>query len=175
MPEPFQPLCFGYYHADATSPEVAFETLKVDRSTIPVLPKDGILLIDDSEDDAELSLRALCAAGLQVPIAWIGDSTSAIDALESATPQSLPRLVLLDLRMPCIDGFETLRRMRDNPRTRALSVIVMVGSARAPELPRCYSLGANSYVVKPLRRDSFFAACARAALEWPRNNLSDDA
>ena len=167
MPEPIQqPLYFSYSESDTTPPiGGAFEA----PSQATVLPKDGILLIDDSEDDAELSLRALRTLGLQVPVAWISDSTRALEALEATVPQDLPRLVLLDLRMPCVDGFEALSRIRDNPRTRALSIIVLVGAARAPELPRCYNLGANSYLVKPFHRDSFFAAGGRAALEWPEN------
>ena len=132
------------------------------------LPHDGILLIDDNEDDAELSVRVLNKLGLDIPIIWLSDSGQAIEKLENvSSPSELPRLVLLDLKMPRVDGFEVLRRIRARRRLQALTVIVMVSSPRDPELPRCLSAGASTYVAKPLRADTFFAACERAVLNWP--------
>jgi two-component system, response regulator len=133
-----------------------------------VLPRSGVLLIDDNEDDAELSLRSLRKLGLKVPILWLSDSSRAIEALEDvANVHRLPRLVLLDLKMPRVDGFEILRRIRTNPCLEKVTVIVMVSSPRAPELPRCFGLGASAHIVKPLRAESFAAACERAVLIWP--------
>jgi two-component system, response regulator len=128
------------------------------------LPRDGILLIDDSDDDAELSLRALAKLGLALPVAWLKDSVRALEALVAAEASALPRLILLDLHMPRVDGFEVLQKVKQNTRTARMCVIVMVGSARTPELERCVAAGADAYVVKPLNRDSVLAACERAAL-----------
>jgi two-component system response regulator len=133
-----------------------------------VLPKNGILLIDDSEDDAELSLRGLHKLDLHVPVLWLNDSSRAVDAIEKLQRrEDLPRLILLDLHMPRVDGYDILRRTRAHVVTANLPIIVMVGSARAPELPRCFGLGANAFLVKPLQPQAFLAACERAVVQWP--------
>lgn len=133
-----------------------------------LLPKDGILLIDDSEDDAELSLRGLHKLNLHVPILWLNDSLRAVEAIEKIqSREELPRLILLDLHMPRVDGYDVLRRVRAHAPTANLPMLVMVGSARAPELPRCFSLGASAFVVKPIQPQPFLAACERAVVQWP--------
>jgi len=133
-----------------------------------LLPRDGVLLIDDSEDDAELSLRGLHKLNLHVPILWLNDSLRAIEALEKTRRrEELPRVLLLDLHMPRVDGYEILRRVRAHGPTATLPVIVMVGSVRAPELPRCFGLGASAFLVKPLQAQPFLAACERALVQWP--------
>lgn len=137
------------------------------------LPQDGILLIDDNEDDAELSLRCLHKLGLDVPIIWLSDSAQAIDKLENVSrKRELPRLILLDLKMPRVNGLEVLKRLRAKPRLEGVAVIVMVSSSRDPEVGHCLGAGANSYVVKPLRSETFFAACERALLSWPDSQQS---
>jgi two-component system, response regulator len=131
-------------------------------------PKGGVLLIDDSEDDAELSLRGLHKLDLHVPVLWLNDSLAAVEALERVErSEDLPRLILLDLHMPRVDGYEVLRRLRAHKPTANLPIIVMVGSAKAPELPRCFNLGANAFVVKPIQAQTFLAACERAVVQWP--------
>lgn len=161
MPEHTQPPQGFEDHAERSY----FPAVGLSEDEEVALPRDGILLIDDSDDDAELSLRALRRLGLTLPVGWLKDSVRAINALEHARREELPRLVLLDLHMPRIDGFEVLRRLKGNARTENLCVIVMVGSARAPELARCMALNANAYVVKPLNRDSLLAACERAVMD----------
>ncbi|HKO89356.1 MAG TPA: response regulator [Burkholderiales bacterium] len=141
---------------------------ELEKSSDFEIPRDGVLLIDDNEDDAELSLRCLNKLHLDVPILWASDSAQAIKKLENVSSvRELPRVILLDLKMPCVDGFEVLRRIRAKPKLRDMTVIVMVSSLRDPELPRSISAGASTYVVKPLRPDGFYAACERAVLNWP--------
>ena len=155
----------GFDSLKDLSDRVYFSARPVEHEDEIPLPRDGILLIDDSDDDAELSLRTLGKLGSALPYAWLKDSVSAVEALEHAPKEALPRMILLDLRMPRMDGYEVLKRLKANPRTERISVIVMVGSARAPELSRCLAAGANAHVVKPLAREALVAACERAVVD----------
>ena len=129
-----------------------------------------ILLIDDNSDDAELTMCALHRLGLDRCTRWAADGVQALDWLLPADPAAalLPRLILLDLRMPRVDGYEVLRQIKQSDCTRNVPVLVMAGSARSPELPRCFALGAAGSIVKPLRIEAFITASRSAGVQWPR-------
>ena len=114
-----------------------------------------ILLIDDDPDDVAVALRAARREQLPVEIAVFHDGKEVIDALGlngsgGGAPQLRPCAIFLDLRMPRIDGWELLRRLRAHPRTKDIPVIVQSWSTLRDDIDRCYALGANSFVAKRL-------------------------
>ena len=117
----------------------------------------SIVLIDDDRDDVEVALRAAHRAQLPVSITVFQDGREALEALgidrtgEDATRASLrPHALFLDLRMPRIDGWELLTRLRASPQTRDIPVIIQSWSDRREDIERCYALGANSFITKRL-------------------------
>ena len=128
-----------------------------------------VLLVEDNPDDVELSLRALKKAHLVNPIRIARDGAEALDLLfgegESRTPW-LPRVVLLDLKLPRLGGLQVLERIRADARTRALPVVILTSSREEPDVRRAYELGANSYIVKPVEFEKFVAAVGEVGLYW---------
>lgn len=113
----------------------------------------GILLVEDSADDAELSLRVLSKAGIAAKTKWVHDGTDAMEWLQEGGQQSV-RLILLDIKMPRMDGFEVLRRLKRQSTTDDIPVVVMVSAHGTPELAQCFELGADSYLLKPLEAEA---------------------
>ena len=130
-----------------------------------------ILLVEDNEDDAELTLRSLRKERLGNRIEHVRDGEQALDfifcrgAYAQRTPAAL-RLVLLDLKMPKVDGMEVLGQVKADPRTRSIPVVVMTSSREEPDIVRCYALGANSYIQKPVDFEEFRAAVKSLGLYW---------
>lgn len=108
-----------------------------------------VLLVDDSADDAELSLLALRRSGMVTEVEWARDGVEAMRWLEAGGAQRVG-FVLLDLRMPHMDGYEVLQRVKGDPAMHRIPVVVMVSMHGTPELDRCFALGADAYLVKPL-------------------------
>lgn len=112
----------------------------------------AILLVEDDLDDVNVALRALDRAGLDVSVTVASDGLEALEALgletDGAMPPPRPRVVFLDLKMPRVDGWEVLRRMRRDPSTAEVPVVVLSSSDRREDIERCYALGANSFVLK---------------------------
>lgn len=135
-------------------------------------PDRAILLVEDNPNDAELTLRALTKSKIANPIVVAEDGEEALDFLfargkyaeRSAEP--LPQLVLLDLKLPKVDGLEVLRALRDDPRTRLLPVVVLTSSVEEQDLLESYSLGANSFVRKPVDFVQFVEAVGHLGLYW---------
>jgi two-component system response regulator len=128
-----------------------------------------ILLVEDNPDDEALTLRAFAQTKIQNPIDVVRDGQEALDHLhgtESAPPRPLPALVLLDLRLPRIDGLEVLRRIRANPRTELLQVVILTSSDEERDLVSGYKLGANSYVRKPVDFAQFVDATKQLGMYW---------
>ena len=127
-----------------------------------------IVLVEDNPADVELTMRALRKANLLNPVHVVSDGAAALDFLlpEGQPASSGPRVILLDLKLPKVDGLEVLRRLRQDPRTRTTPVIILTSSREEIDLVRGYELGANSYVVKPVEFDKFVDAVTEIGLYW---------
>lgn len=130
-----------------------------------------ILLVEDSDADAEMTLRTLRKRGIANRIERVSDGVEALDYLrlqgnfESRTG-GLPRLVLLDLKMPRMDGLQVLRELKTDPRLRAVPVVMMTSSREEGDLLQSYELGVNSYVVKPVDFAEFAETIAQVGMYW---------
>jgi len=135
-----------------------------------------ILLVEDDPDAVELTLQALRAhrPGSRVQLAR--DGAEALDFLlcrgshAQRRGDSDPTVVLLDLKLPRVDGLEVLRQMRNDVRTRATPVVVLTSSRESPDVARSYELGANSYIVKPVNYEKFHAAIGQISHYWLQLN-----
>jgi len=129
-----------------------------------------ILLVEDDPLNVELFQIALSNFNCVNQIDVVEDGKQALEYLlgTAGNPPTrpLPRLVLLDLRLPRINGIEVLRRLRNHPRTRNLVVVVMTSSLQDRDLSACYDLGVNSYVVKPLDFEQFVNVARQVGLYW---------
>lgn len=131
-----------------------------------------ILLVEDNPDDADLTLRAFKRAGITTPVDVARDGVEALDylhargAFASRAGQPLPVVVLLDLKLPLLDGHEVLRRIRADARTRLLPVVILTSSVEEVDLVRGYGGGANSYVRKPVSYTEFVEAARQLGLYW---------
>jgi len=130
-----------------------------------------ILLVDDDRMDAELTMAALRAAELTCHIEVVHGGQAALDRL-GARRQAVPQLVLLDLKMPGIDGFEVLRRVKAAPPLRRLPVVVLTSSREESDLVRSYDTGANSYLVKPASFEGFVELARRIRDYWLALNVA---
>ena len=131
-----------------------------------------IMLVEDNPDDEELTIRALKKANIMNEVVVARDGVEALDYLfgtgahEGRDLSVMPLLVLLDLRMPKVDGLEVLKRIRGDDRTRRLNVVVMTTSQEEADLARSYDLNANSYIRKPVNFDQFTEAVKSIGLYW---------
>jgi len=131
-----------------------------------------ILLVEDNLQDAELTIRALRKRNLANHLIHVSDGQEALDFLfGSGTYQGrdvnlLPKVVLLDLKLPKLDGIDVLRRLRADPRTCLLPVVVLTSSREDRDVVETYKLGANSYIVKPVDFEKFSEAVSSLGLYW---------
>jgi two-component system response regulator len=131
------------------------------------MSKKHILLVEDRRDDEILTLDALQSAGILNPGAVARDGAEALDYLFAADGSTRqPCLVMLDLKLPKISGVEVLRRMRNDPRTRRIPVVVLTTSSEPEDIRDCYDNGANSFVRKPVEFDQFSEAVRQLGLYW---------
>ncbi len=131
-----------------------------------------ILLVEDSPDDIELALAALRTGGLANQIHVVRDGAAALEFLFGSGEtgnQALaitPRIILLDLKLPKVDGLEVLQRIKSDPRTRHIPVIVMTSSREERDVFESYELGVNSYIVKPVDFNQFREVVKQLGLYW---------
>ena len=131
-----------------------------------------ILLVEDNEDDVALTVRALEKNHLQNEVEIVRDGQEALDLLfrrgdyASRSPDDLPELILLDLKVPRVDGLEVLRQIRASPITQYLPVVVLTSSSQERDVVQSYELGANSYVQKPVDFDDFIEATRQLGMYW---------
>ncbi|HIK17653.1 MAG TPA: response regulator [Leptolyngbyaceae cyanobacterium M33_DOE_097] len=123
-----------------------------------------ILLVEDNPDDERLTLRALRRGNIVNEIHVARDGEEALHVLFNL--ESLPCVVLLDLKLPKVDGLEVLQQIRGNSRTRLLPVVILTSSSEERDIVESYSLGANSYVRKPVEIDQFTEAVRQLGLYW---------
>ena len=131
-----------------------------------------ILLVEDNADDEALTLRALNKSKIANTIVVVRDGAEALDYLfctgpyADRNPLDLPQVILLDLKLPKVDGLEVLRRLRAEPRTHMLPVVILTSSKEEQDLVNAYSSGANSYVRKPVDFTQFVEAIRQLGLYW---------
>jgi two-component system response regulator len=131
-----------------------------------------ILLVEDNADDEALMIRAFRKNNLSNQIVVARDGAEALDYLfrtgsfGDRDPEAMPELVLLDLKLPKVDGLEVLRRLRSDPRTELLPVVILTSSKEEQDIVQGYRLGANSYVCKPVNFDRFVEATRQLGLYW---------
>lgn len=134
--------------------------------------KHVILLVEDNPDDEALTLRAFEKNNISNPVVVARDGAEALDYLfgtglhAGRDVAELPQVVLLDLKLPKIDGLEVLRRIREDERTDILPVVILTSSREEQDLVEGYRLGANSYVRKPVNFDEFVEAARQLGLYW---------
>lgn len=131
-----------------------------------------ILLIEDNMNDAELTIRALKKNNLANKLRHVRDGAEGLDFIFAQgqyfnrNMEDLPNIIVLDLKMPKIDGIEVLRRIKSDERTKKIPVVMLTSSKEDPDIQECYRLGANSYVVKPVEFDHFVKAISDLGLYW---------
>ncbi len=147
---------------------------------IPHAHPVDILLIEDNPQDAELTMRALRKRNLANDLTWVKDGAEALEYLfggdgeNSASPRELPQLILLDLKLPKVDGHEVLRQLKNDARTRAIPIVVLTSSREEGDIARSYEIGVNSYIVKPVEFESFVEAVTQVGLYWLLLNQTPD-
>src|SRR4029450_1721438 len=131
-----------------------------------------ILLVEDNADDVDLTLRALRKNKIANDVIVVRDGVEALDYLFAAgqyagrDPAALPQVVLLDLKLPRLDGLQVLERVRANPNTRLLPIVILTSSTEQRDLLTGYTLGANSYIRKPVDFEQFVDAVHQLGLYW---------
>lgn len=140
-----------------------------------------ILLVEDNPRDAELAIRALQKRNFSNKLIWLKDGAAAIEFFfgngkpANGISRRRPKAVLLDLKLPKVDGIEVLRRLKSDPATKTIPVIVLTSSREEQDIVRSYELGVNSYIVKPVNFDNFSEAVAQLGMYWLLLNQSPEA
>src|ERR1700694_2118524 len=131
-----------------------------------------ILLVEDNPDDEELTLLTLEENHIANMISVVRDGAEALDFVfgqgiyEQRALEKAPRLILLDLKLPKISGLQVLEQIKGDNRTRVIPVVILTSSREEPDIARCYELGANSYIVKPVDFDQFRNAVKLLGMYW---------
>lgn len=132
-----------------------------------------IILVEDNPDDAALTIRAFKSRGLFNGFIHLKNGQEAIDYIFNGVSfngkkfsDHIPKVILLDLKMPKVNGLEVLERVKGDERTKAIPVVVLTSSAEDPDVERCYKLGANSYIVKPVEFENFSKTVVDLGLYW---------
>jgi two-component system response regulator len=131
-----------------------------------------ILLIEDNVSDAEMTIRVLKKNNLANNLLHLKDGAEALDFIfaegeySGRQMETLPKVILLDLKMPKVSGIEVLRRIKTDKRTKKIPVVVLTSSKEDPDIQTCYALGVNSYVVKPVDFNEFQKAISDLGLFW---------
>jgi CheY-like chemotaxis protein len=131
-----------------------------------------ILLVEDNPRDVEMTMRALKKHNISNNIYVVKDGAEALDfvfgtgAYAGRNMLHKPKVILLDLKLPKVDGIEVLRRIKSDERTKVIPVAVLTSSREDRDLEECYKLGANSYIVKPVEFESFVKAVSELGLYW---------
>lgn len=131
-----------------------------------------ILLVEDNPEEAQLAIRSFKKGNLANHLLHIDDGETALDFIFARNqyaqrdPGNLPKLILLDLKLPKVSGLDILRAVKQDPQTRKIPVTVLTSSREEPDIIACYDLGVNSYIVKPVNFESFSRAVAELGMYW---------
>jgi len=137
-----------------------------------------ILLVEDNETDAELCLRALGKLNLAEKVLWVKDGVEALNyifATGSYAGRSLSehlKLIILDLKVPLVSGTEILQRIKSDLCTKTIPVVILTSSGLEPEIQECYSLGVNSYIIKPVGYERYMETVTKLGHYWMLLNES---
>ncbi len=134
-----------------------------------------ILLVEDNPADAELTMRALKKRKLANNLVWVQDGEEALDFIYcrgryTGRTNGTPKLILLDLKLPKVDGIEVLRTLKADARTRTVPVVMLTSSQEERDIVESYQLGVNSYIVKPVDFDKFLEMVSQVGLYWSLMN-----
>jgi len=135
-------------------------------------PEVEILLIEDNANDAEMTIRALKKNNITNKIFHLKDGAVALEFIfgtgkfEGRNIQHKPKMILLDLKMPKVDGIEVLSKIKSNELTKSIPVVILTSSKEDPDIKKCYALGVNSYIVKPVDFESFHQVVADLGMYW---------
>lgn len=139
-----------------------------------------ILLVEDSKEDADLTIRALKKKNLANKLVHLKDGVEALDfiygtgAYEGQRTNFNPRVILLDLKMPRLNGMQVLQKIKSDPQTKKIPVVILTSSAEDPDIDTAYELGANSYIVKPVEFDNFSQLVTDLGMYWLVSNRPPD-
>lgn len=131
-----------------------------------------ILFVEDSIDDAALTIRALKKSGFTNKLHHVIDGAEALDFIYckgnymTRSDKEFPKLILLDLKMPKVSGMQVLEKMKSDPIYKLIPIVMLTSSNEGPDIEKCFALGANSYIVKPVDSDNFFHAIKEIGLYW---------
>lgn len=132
-----------------------------------------ILLVEDNPDDAELTIRELTKHNMAGNLVHVKDGEEALEFIFATGKYKnirdvahLPRLMLLDIQMPKVNGIEVLEKIKLDPLTKSIPVVILTSSNESPDITKCYNLGANSYIVKPVNFDGFSQAIKNIGTYW---------
>jgi len=125
-----------------------------------------ILLVEDNADDAELTIRALRKYNLANNLLHLHDGEEALNFLFSAENNTMPKIILLDIKMPKVDGIEVLRKIKSDPYRKIIPIVVLTSSKEERDIIESYKLGVNAYIVKPVEFDKFVKAVSEIGFFW---------
>lgn len=125
-----------------------------------------ILLVEDNPDDAELTIRALRKYNLANHLLHLQDGEEALNFLFSSKSDTMPKIILLDIKMPKVDGIEVLRKIKSDPYRKIIPVVVLTSSKEERDIIESYKLGVNAYIVKPVEFDKFVKAVSEIGFFW---------
>ena len=131
-----------------------------------------ILIVEDNQEDAELTIRALKKHHLANNIVHLGDGAEALDFIYGQgiylgrDINQIPKVILIDLKMPKVSGLEVLKAIKSDSRIKMIPVVILTSSAEDPDIKEAYELGANSYIVKPVDFNVFFKTVSELGLYW---------
>lgn len=136
-----------------------------------------VLLVEDNMADAELTIRELKKHHLANNLVHLRDGKEAVDflfgiAVNGEENLPVPKMILLDIKMPKVNGLEVLQKVKSEPRTRQIPVIMLTSSGEDPDIQKCYEMGANSYIVKPVDFEGFTDAIKNLGFYWLLLNQS---
>jgi two-component system, response regulator len=125
-----------------------------------------ILLVEDNQDDAELTIRALKKFNLANHLLHLQDGEEALNFLFASGSSIMPKIILLDIKMPKVDGIEVLRKLKNDAYRKIIPVVVLTSSKEERDIIESYKLGVNAYIVKPVEFDKFVKAVSEIGFFW---------
>jgi len=137
-----------------------------------------ILFAEDSPDDALLTIRALTKSGLANKLHHVKDGAEALAFMycegkySKRTRDKFPKVILLDLKMPKISGMQVLEKLKADPELKSIPVVILTSSKEDPDVKKCYAIGANGYIVKPVDSEKFFQSISELGFYWMILNQS---